>query len=220
MRSLIVNRVRVGKLKLTRLLIVNLLFCSACSTVHQAQRAEAPVVERSKTAISKDAAAKPARTAPPSLRREPAPAISKDTAAKPAGTAPPSFRREPAPAITKGVAVKPPGTAVRKERQRIVKSPSEISENPAVIALLDETDFQTRQGSDEDAVNAIERAIRLEPKNPYLWYRLAVLRFKNHQWRQAVALAEKSHSLSGRHPELQKANAELVRRARQATSNR
>lgn len=96
----------------------------------------------------------------------------------------------------------------------VTRQPGSISDNPAVVALLDDTDLRLTEGDAEGAASSVERALRLEPKNPGLWHRLAVLRFQQGQWRQAAALAEKSNSLSIRHPELRKANAELIKRAR------
>lgn len=91
--------------------------------------------------------------------------------------------------------------------------PERVSDNPAVLALLDETDYRLGEGDAEAAAGSVERALRLEPKNPWLWHRLAVLRMQQGHWRQAAALAEKSNSLSIGHPELRKANAGLIERA-------
>ena len=90
-----------------------------------------------------------------------------------------------------------------------------FSGNPAVIALLDDTDLKLSRGNPEAAAASVERALRLEPKNPWLWHRLAVLKLEQGQWRQAVALAQKSNSLSARRPKLRRANADLIKRARQ-----
>ncbi len=87
------------------------------------------------------------------------------------------------------------------------------SDNPAVIALLDETEFRAGQGDAGAAVGVLERALRLEPKNPWLWHRLALLRFQQERWRLAVALAEKSNSLAAGLPRLLRANLELIRLA-------
>lgn len=88
------------------------------------------------------------------------------------------------------------------------------SDNPAVLALLDDTDIHVSEGNTEGAADAIERALRLEPKNPWLWHRLAALKLEQGQWRQAEALAQKSNSLSARHPAVRKANAELIAQAK------
>ena len=88
-----------------------------------------------------------------------------------------------------------------------------VSGNPAVIALMDDTEFNISQGNPEAAAGSLERALRLEPKNPWLWHRLAELKLGQGDWRQAVALAQKSNSLSADHPELRRANADLIKRA-------
>ena len=90
-----------------------------------------------------------------------------------------------------------------------------FSDNPAVVALLDDTDLRISQGDLEAAAVSMERALRLEPKNPWLWHRLAVLKLEQGQWRQAVALAQKSNSLSAARPALRRANADLIKRAEQ-----
>lgn len=88
-----------------------------------------------------------------------------------------------------------------------------FSDNPAVIALLDDTDLRVSRGDPEAAAVFVERALRLEPKNPWLWHRLAALKLEQGQWHQAAALAQKSNSLSAGRPALRRANADLIERA-------
>ena len=91
--------------------------------------------------------------------------------------------------------------------------PGRFSDNPAVIALLDDTDLMISRGDPDAAAVSVERALRLEPKNPWLWHRLAVLKLAQGQWRQAAALAQKSNSLSAGRPALRRANADLIGQA-------
>ena len=167
------------------LLIAGLVFCGACSTVQQA-----PVEERQEADIDTNGAARTDEPATP----------GPDTGDDVTGT----WTELPQPGETQL-----PGTV----ETEALAEPGRISENPAVIALLDDTDLRFSQGDAEGAVSSVERALRLEPRNPWLWHRLAVLRLRQGQWRQAIALAEKSNSLSVRHPEIRKANAELIKRA-------
>ena len=176
------------KINLSPFLIVILLSCSACTSVQQA-----PIVEKS-IDTSIDAVTQSPGTAAP--KSEAGDASAGTWIALPGA--------DSAPPVTAG-----------SEEDRTAEDSTGISENPAVIALLDETDFKSKQGNADGAINSIERALRLEPKNPWLWHRLAVLRFQRRQWRQAIALAEKSNSLSIRYPELRKANSELIKQARQ-----
>lgn len=98
--------------------------------------------------------------------------------------------------------------------------PEPLSDNPAVIALLDATDSRVSQGDREAAAGSLEQALRLEPKNPWLWHRLALLKLEQGRWRLAIALAQKSNSLSAGRPALRQANADLLRRARKRLGNR
>ncbi len=143
---------------------------------------------------------------------------SKDSLPQPAMEAlpMPATRRDSAgeEVVLPGADSAPPVIAGTGESST-VEGPLETSNNPAVIALLDETDFNTEQGNAAGAASSLERALRLEPKNPWLWHRLAVLRFQQRRWRQAITLAEKSNSLSARRPELRNANSELIKQARQ-----
>ena len=174
----------MNKLHFITLLVAG-LFCGACSTVQQA-----PVVERQEADIDTNGADRTAERATP----------DPDTGDDVTGT----WTELPQPGETQL-----PGTV----ETEALAEPGRISENPAVIALLDDTDLRFSQGDAEGAISSVERALRLEPRNPWLWHRLAVLRLRQGQWRQAIALAEKSNSLSVRHPEIRKANAELIKRA-------
>ena len=95
----------------------------------------------------------------------------------------------------------------------IPAQPGQISENTAVLALLDDTDLSISRGNPEAAAGSLERALRLEPKNPWLWHRLALLKLGQGHRRLAVALAQKSNSLAAGYPELRRANADLIKRA-------
>ena len=90
-----------------------------------------------------------------------------------------------------------------------------VSDNPAVLALLDDAQLSLGQAAPEAAASSIERALRLEPKNPWLWHRLAVLKLEQGNWRLAIALAQKSNSLAAGQPALRQANTDLLRQAEQ-----
>lgn len=169
----------------TCLLGAALLFCGACANVRQA-----PVVERQDTDAAEEIAARPDTGPAAGVRVRDEEHESWTRLPQP----------EPAPPRDAEAAA-PPLEAGRH------------SDNPAVIALLDDTDSRTARGDTEGAAGSLERALGLEPKNPWLWHRLAVLRLRQGQWRQAIALAGKSNSLAARRPELLKANAGLIERA-------
>ncbi len=65
-----------------------------------------------------------------------------------------------------------------------------------VLALLDEARDKAQQGDAEQAAVTLERAIQIEPQNPWLWHRLAVLRLQQGHWDAAIELAKRSNALA------------------------
>jgi predicted Zn-dependent protease len=87
--------------------------------------------------------------------------------------------------------------------------------NPAIVALLDNADAQEKDGHLEQAGAALERALRLEPRNAMLWHRLARVRLKQGQLQMAVDMAAKSNSLAGGDVDLQSWNWALIAEAKE-----
>lgn len=85
---------------------------------------------------------------------------------------------------------------------------------PAVIALLSLARSQAGKGEGEQAAATLERALRIEPQNAWVWHRLAVLRLEQQHWNQAIDLATKSITLAGGDPRLLGGNWEVIARAR------
>lgn len=70
------------------------------------------------------------------------------------------------------------------------------------------------KGNVESATTTIERAIRIEPRNPTLFYKLALLRLKQSKPALAEDLAKKSALLAGNDKALKKHSWLLIGRAR------
>lgn len=85
---------------------------------------------------------------------------------------------------------------------------------PAVVALLDESERKLDSGQPEAAAASLERALRVSPGNALLWHRLASIRLQQGRWSQAEALAQKSLALGGNDARLQADNWMLIARAR------
>lgn len=79
---------------------------------------------------------------------------------------------------------------------------SSASVSAAAINLLELARQQAAAGDGELAAATLERAINIEPDNPWLWHRLAVLRMQQKQWSQAVELANRSIALADGNPRL------------------
>lgn len=133
--------------------------------------------------------------APPPDRGEPAAEAPAPRAGPDAGEP----AAEPAPAPPEKEA--PPRTAAE-------------ASGPAVIALLGRADEQAAAGKLDLAAATVERALNLEPRNPFLYHRLAALRLAQDQPGQTEALARKSNSLAGDNPYVQARNWELIAQSR------
>lgn len=84
----------------------------------------------------------------------------------------------------------------------------------AVIALLDTASQQARAGRHDTAAATLERALRLEPRNPELWTRLAEVRLQQGDYEQAASLAAKSNNLAGNNTALINRNQDIIEQAR------
>ena len=85
---------------------------------------------------------------------------------------------------------------------------------PAVIALLDNAGRQEKSGKLESAAAILERAVRVDPRNPLVWHRLARVRLAQGQWQAAANMATRSNSLAAGDTDLQRRNAAVIAEAR------
>ncbi|SJM92217.1 conserved exported hypothetical protein [Crenothrix polyspora] len=88
-----------------------------------------------------------------------------------------------------------------------------------VSALVLAAKQDTDSGNPEAAGAAIERAIRIEPRNATLYYKLAVVRLNQSQPRLAEDLAKKAALLASDDRELKKHSWLLIAKARELLSN-
>lgn len=128
----------------------------------------------------------------------------------PAPAPPSKAAQSPAPARS---AVAPPGASAAPVPSK-PQQPSPVSRNRAVIALLNEADQQSRTQQLDAASATLERALRLDPRNAELWYRLAKLRLDQRRPEQAQSLAYKSISLAGHNNRLLQMDWLLIARAK------
>ena len=88
------------------------------------------------------------------------------------------------------------------------------SQNTAVKELVSSAEKQVSSGELDQASASLERALRIEPRNPALWQELAKVRLNQGLYLQAENLAAKSNSLSGDNRRLRKKNWQLIAEAR------
>jgi cytochrome c-type biogenesis protein CcmH/NrfG len=93
------------------------------------------------------------------------------------------------------------------------------SDSDAVVALLDSAAAEQRAGQLPASAAALERALRIEPRNPYIWHRLARLRLQEGNYAQAAGLAAKSNALAGGDDRLRAANWRMIGEARRQTGD-
>lgn len=89
-----------------------------------------------------------------------------------------------------------------------------VPSSPAVIALMKQAEANRRNGELDLAVSKLERALRIQPRNPGLWYQLALVRMQQQQPRLAEELAKKSISLAGNDRTLLRNNWRLISKAK------
>ncbi|EIJ42514.1 hypothetical protein BegalDRAFT_1635 [Beggiatoa alba B18LD] len=66
----------------------------------------------------------------------------------------------------------------------------------AVSELLMEAKKSFEEGQSEQAAALLERALRIDPRNPILWHNLAGVRLQQEDWSRAASLAAKSNALA------------------------
>lgn len=128
--------------------------------------------------------------------------------APPAATPAPPGAEAPA---GEGAAPVPPQAAPAEPVQS-----SAMSGNRAVVALLDRAQRDNAAGQREAAGASLERALRIEPRNPWLWLELAQLRLEQGQYAQAITLARKSNSFAGKQRRVQAENWQVIGQSRAA----
>ena len=84
------------------------------------------------------------------------------------------------------------------------------TDNPAVVSLLNIASAQSLAGDHARAAATLERAIAIEPNNPWLWHQLAATRLREGRLEQAASLAAKSNSLAAADRNLQANNWKLI----------
>ena len=88
------------------------------------------------------------------------------------------------------------------------------SDNNAVVALMDSARTDTASGKLDAAAASLERALRIEPRNPVLWQELARLRLQQGQYQQAEGFAARSNAWAGTNKAMLAENWRLIGEAR------
>ena len=107
-----------------------------------------------------------------------------------------------------------PGAGVNGEDVRREESITDQSSSPVALAFIEDADKYATAGDSGRAVASLERGLDIEPKNPWLWNRLASERLKQKMWAKAITLAKKSNAFASGHNQLQRDNWQIIAKAR------
>jgi hypothetical protein len=125
-------------------------------------------------------------------------------------TTPPPDPPEPTPVPPAPQAETPPPVSAPPP------APQPRSENIAVAGLMETARSESAAGRLSTAAAAIERALRIEPRNPRLWQELARLRLQQREFTQAESVAARSNSWAGGDNALRADNWRIIAEARAA----
>jgi Tfp pilus assembly protein PilF len=98
--------------------------------------------------------------------------------------------------------------------------PAAHSENIAIAGLMENARADLAAGRLANAAAALERALRIEPRNPRLWQELARVRLKQGEYAQVESLAARSNTWAGTDEGLRAENLRLIEAARAARAGR
>src|SRR5687767_12532884 len=122
--------------------------------------------------------------------------------------------------LLSGCAVPPgqPGPESKPEAPPAVPAPPAPAqrETVAVAGLLETARSEQAAGNMVAAAASLERALRIEPRNPRLWQELARVRLRQGQHVQAENMAARSNSWAGDDRSLRAENWRLIAEARRA----
>ncbi len=89
----------------------------------------------------------------------------------------------------------------------------------AVVALMSEADRQLVAGNADGAAASLERALRIDARDPRVWQRLAVVRLQQGQPAQAEAMAVRANGLARGDRPLMARNWRIIAEARRMAGN-
>lgn len=130
----------------------------------------------------------------------------------PEGPAPPETPRPERP--------QPPEPSKPSEPEEMPPRSAQQASSPAVLSLLNTADTLARNGNMDRAASVLERALSIEPRNPFIYQRLASVKLAEGKTEQAEAMARKSNSVAGDNPFVRADNWQLIAEARRSGGDR
>jgi predicted Zn-dependent protease len=107
-----------------------------------------------------------------------------------------------------------------EEQAPAAPPPLAARESMAIAGLMETARADSAAGKHAEAAAGLERALRIEPRNPRLWQELARVRLKQGQFAQAESVAARSNSWAGDDRALRAENWRLIAQSREARGDR
>jgi len=129
---------------------------------------------------------------------------------------------EPLPPVVETMAlpdnsVEPPPPIDIPEAAPVIQAEPEL---PAVVALRGQAQAKLNAGEPALAASSIERALRIQAKNPVLWLDLAEIRFAQQKFTQAESTARKALAYAGSKKDVNKKAWTIIANSRYARNDR
>jgi len=83
----------------------------------------------------------------------------------------------------------------------------------AVLDLLAQSKSAITEQQYDEAESLLKRALRIEPGNPWLWHNMAVVKFYQEDYQQAIQQALKSNNLQKNNQQLEINNAKIIKQS-------
>jgi len=104
--------------------------------------------------------------------------------------------------------------ALAQQRSNLpAKKKSEQPSRQAVLNLLVQSEAAIKDNNYPEAESLLKRALRIEPGNAWLWHNMAVLKFYQHDYQQAIQQALKSNNLEKNNVRLRLDNEKIIKQS-------
>ncbi|MCU7939005.1 MAG: tetratricopeptide repeat protein [gamma proteobacterium symbiont of Bathyaustriella thionipta] len=105
-------------------------------------------------------------------------------------------------------------TALAEQAQPVkFKKKSPPPSRQAVLDLLAQSKNSMDQYHYDEAESLLKRALRIEPGNAWLWHNMAVLKFYQEDYQQAIQQALKSNNLEKNNTQLKLNNTKIIKQS-------
>ncbi len=96
---------------------------------------------------------------------------------------------------------------------------SNVPTSSAVKSLITQAKIEMAVKRNAAAINKLERALRIEPRNPAIWHQLAKANYNEGKDVTAISMAKKSNIYTAADSPLEKLNWKLIRSASKRSGN-